>query len=117
MTARFISALSVTIFATGVAAQSAVDVVRPEEQQKARRAVVKEQEKRAKRASIIEFRGAHADPISGGVRRPPVPARDGGGRAGADRVDLHRGAEAGEDSRRCQVAHPLTGSRPRGRRL
>src|SRR5262247_1065106 len=60
MTARFISALSVTIFATGVAAQSAVDVVRPEEQQRARRAVAKEQEKRAKRASIIEFRGQQA---------------------------------------------------------
>src|SRR6201987_2225234 len=40
-----------------VAAQSAVDVARPEEQQKARRAVVKAQEKRAKHASIIEFRG------------------------------------------------------------
>jgi outer membrane protein insertion porin family len=43
-----------------VAAQSAVDVVRPEERQKARRAVVKEQEKRAKQASIIEFRGQQA---------------------------------------------------------
>src|SRR5215472_13217416 len=42
-----------------VAAQS-VDVVRPEERQKARRAVVKEQEKRAKQASIIEFRGQQA---------------------------------------------------------
>ena len=42
------------------AAQSAVDVVRPEDQQSARRAVVKEQEKRAKRASIIEFRGERA---------------------------------------------------------
>src|SRR5213596_1025693 len=43
-----------------VAAQSAVDVVRPEDQQKARRAVVKEQEKRAKQTSIIEFRGEQA---------------------------------------------------------
>ena len=43
-----------------VAAQSAVDVTRPEEQQKARRAVVKEQEKRAERTSIIEFRGQQA---------------------------------------------------------
>ena len=43
-----------------VAAQSAVDVARPEEQQKARRAVVKAQEKRAKHASIIEFRGQQA---------------------------------------------------------
>jgi len=42
-----------------VAAQS-VDVVRPEDQQKARRAVVKEQEKRAKQTSIIEFRGQQA---------------------------------------------------------
>ena len=60
MTARFISVLSAIIFAAHVAAQSAVDVVRPEEQQKARRAIVKEQEKRAKRASIIEFRGEQA---------------------------------------------------------
>ena len=43
-----------------VAAQSAVDVARPEERQKARRAVVKEQEKRAKQTSIIEFRGQQA---------------------------------------------------------
>jgi len=43
-----------------VAAQSAVDVTRPEERQKERRAVVKEQEKRAKRTSIIEFRGQQA---------------------------------------------------------
>src|SRR5881296_2743833 len=43
-----------------VTAQTAVDVVRPEEQQKARRAVVREQEKRAKRTSIIEFRGQQA---------------------------------------------------------
>ena len=60
MTARSISVLSAMIFAGYVAAQSAVDVVRPEEQQKARRAVVKQQEKRAKRASIIEFRGEQA---------------------------------------------------------
>ena len=43
-----------------VAAQSAVDVTRPEERQEARQAVVKEQEKRAKQASIIEFRGEQA---------------------------------------------------------
>src|SRR5205809_1432729 len=42
------------------AAQTAVDVTRPEERQKAQQAVVKEQEKRAKRASIIEFRGNQA---------------------------------------------------------
>src|SRR5260370_2043485 len=53
-------ALGTVVFAFEVAAQSAVDAVRPEEQQKARRAVVKEQEKRAKRASIIEFRGEQA---------------------------------------------------------
>src|SRR6476620_8241897 len=52
--------LGTVVFAFEVAAQSAVDVVRPEEQQKARRAVVKEQEKRARRASIIEFRGEQA---------------------------------------------------------
>src|SRR6266498_2556330 len=43
-----------------VGAQTAVDVTRPEERQKAQRAVVKEQEKRAKQASIIEFRGEQA---------------------------------------------------------
>src|SRR5437899_9877801 len=43
-----------------VAAQSAVDVARPEERQKARSAVIKEQEKRAKQTSIIEFRGQQA---------------------------------------------------------
>ncbi len=52
--------LGTVVLAFEVAAQSAVDVVRPEEQQNARRAVVKEQEKRAKRASIIEFRGEQA---------------------------------------------------------
>ena len=52
--------LGTVLFAFEVVAQGAVDVVRPEEQQKARRAIVKEQEKRAKRASIIEFRGEQA---------------------------------------------------------
>jgi outer membrane protein insertion porin family len=52
--------LGTVALAFEVAAQSAVDVVRPEDQQKARRAVVKEQEKRAKRTSIIEFRGEQA---------------------------------------------------------
>src|SRR5467141_3621437 len=51
--------LSTVALAFQVAAQS-VDVVRPEDQQKARRAVVKEQEKRAKQTSIIEFRGQQA---------------------------------------------------------
>src|SRR5215471_4902875 len=53
-----LSFLAVTL-AFEVAAQS-VDVVRPEERQKAHRAVVKEQEKRAKKASIVEFRGNQA---------------------------------------------------------
>ncbi len=52
--------LATVALAFEVAAQSAVDVVRPEDQQKARRAVVKEQEKRAKQTSIIEFRGEQA---------------------------------------------------------
>jgi outer membrane protein insertion porin family len=43
-----------------VAAQSAVDVARPEERQKERRAIEKAQAKRAKQASIIEFRGEQA---------------------------------------------------------
>ena len=52
--------LSTVALAFEVVAQSAVDVVRPEDQQKARRAVVKEQEKRARQTSIIEFRGQQA---------------------------------------------------------
>src|SRR5262249_3727755 len=51
--------LGTVALAFEVAAQS-VDVVRPEERQRERRAVVKEQEKRAKRTSIIEFRGQQA---------------------------------------------------------
>src|SRR5881394_1020298 len=51
--------LGTAALALQVAAQS-VDVVRPEERQKARRAVVKKQEKRAKQTSIIEFRGEQA---------------------------------------------------------
>src|SRR5213083_266794 len=43
-----------------VAGQSAVDVARPEQRQKERRAVEKVQDKRAKQASIIEFRGEQA---------------------------------------------------------
>jgi len=46
--------------AVKVIAQSAVDVARPEQRQKARQAIVKEQEKRAKRTSVIEFRGQQA---------------------------------------------------------
>src|ERR1041384_4148739 len=59
MTARFSSVVGAIIVVAGASAQS-VDVVRPEQQQKARRAVVKEQEKRAKRTSLIEFRGEQA---------------------------------------------------------
>ncbi len=43
-----------------VAAQSAVDVVRPEQRQKAERAVTKAKEKRARQTSIVEFRGNQA---------------------------------------------------------
>jgi outer membrane protein assembly complex protein YaeT len=56
---RFLFSLGTVTLVFQVAAQS-VDVVRPEERQKARRAVVKEQEKRAKQTSIIEFRGQQA---------------------------------------------------------
>jgi outer membrane protein insertion porin family len=41
-------------------AQSAVDVVRPEERQKTQQAIVKKEEKRAQQTSIIEFRGQQA---------------------------------------------------------
>ena len=41
-------------------AQSAVDLPQQEEKDKAKRAVAKQQEKRAQRASVIEFRGQHA---------------------------------------------------------
>jgi outer membrane protein assembly complex protein YaeT len=51
--------LGTVTLAFQVAAQS-VDVVRPEERQKARRAVAKEQEKRARQTSMIEFRGQQA---------------------------------------------------------
>ncbi len=57
---RVLFCLANVALALKVAAQSAVDVTRPEERQKARQAVVKQQEKRAQRASIIEFRGQQA---------------------------------------------------------
>jgi outer membrane protein insertion porin family len=60
MLSRLLFSLGSVAVAFEVAAQSAVDVTRPEEQQKERRAVVKEQEKRAKQASIIEFGGQQA---------------------------------------------------------
>ena len=40
--------------------QSAVDLPQQEERDKAKRAVAKQQEKKAQRASVIEFRGQHA---------------------------------------------------------
>src|SRR6059036_1046756 len=60
MRRAFLFSLGSMALAFEVAAQTAVDVARPEERQKERRAVVKEQEKRAKHASIIEFRGQQA---------------------------------------------------------
>src|SRR5215469_6883152 len=57
---RILFSLGIVTLAFQATVQSAVDVVRPEEQQKARRAVVKAQEKRAKQSSIIEFRGQQA---------------------------------------------------------
>ena len=47
-------------FVLEVAAQSAVDVVRPEQQQKTERAIAKEKARRAKQTSLIEFRGNQA---------------------------------------------------------
>ena len=41
-------------------AQSALDLPQQEERDKAKRAVAKQQEKQAQRASVIEFRGQHA---------------------------------------------------------
>ncbi len=57
---RVLFCLANVALALKVAAQSAVDVTRPEDRQKARQAVVKQQEKRAQRTSIIEFRGQQA---------------------------------------------------------
>ena len=57
---RVLFCLGSVALALKIAAQSAVDVTRPEERQKERQAVVKQQEKRAKRTSIIEFRGQQA---------------------------------------------------------
>src|SRR2546430_1061910 len=56
----FLFSLGSVALAFEVAAQSAVDVARPEQQQREKRAVEKAQEKRAKQASIIEFRGEQA---------------------------------------------------------
>jgi outer membrane protein insertion porin family len=60
MQRRVLFCLGSVALAFKVAAQSAVDVTRPEETQKARQTVVKQQEKRAQRTSIIEFRGQQA---------------------------------------------------------
>src|SRR6266700_1332604 len=60
MQRRVLFCLANVALALKVAAQSAVDVTRPEERQKARQADVKQQEKRAQRTSIIEFRGQRA---------------------------------------------------------
>jgi outer membrane protein insertion porin family len=60
MQRRVIFCIGSVALAFEVAAQSAVDVVRPEQRQKAQRAVAKEKERRAKQAGIIEFRGAQA---------------------------------------------------------
>src|SRR5881398_106655 len=57
---RVLFSLGSAALAFEVTARSAVDVTRPEERQKARQAIVKEQEKRAQKTSIIEFRGQQA---------------------------------------------------------
>ena len=58
--ARSFFVVGTVAFAFEVAAQSAVDVVRPEQQQKTERAIAKEKARRAKQASMIEFRGNQA---------------------------------------------------------
>src|SRR6266853_1630508 len=55
----FFCLASVALIANAVA-QNAVDVVPPEERQKTQQAIVKQQEKRAQQASVIEFRGQQA---------------------------------------------------------
>src|SRR6184192_1624867 len=55
----FFCLASVALIAKAVA-QEAVDVVPPEERQKTQQAIVKQQEKRAQQASVIEFRGQQA---------------------------------------------------------
>ena len=60
MQRRVLFCLGSVALAFRVAAQSAVDVPRPEEKQKAQQAVAKQQEKRAQQASVIEFRGQQA---------------------------------------------------------
>lgn len=57
---RVLFCLGSVALAIKVAAQTAVDVPRPEERQKAQQAVAKQKEKRAQQTSIIEFRGQQA---------------------------------------------------------
>jgi len=52
--------LCCTFLAAQISAQTAVDVPRPEEKDRAQRAVAKQQEKKAQRTSVIEFRGQKA---------------------------------------------------------
>src|SRR4051812_1891706 len=53
-------ALAVSFGAVAAMAQTAVKVPRPEEKDKAEKAVKKEQEKQAQRTSVIEFHGQQA---------------------------------------------------------
>jgi outer membrane protein assembly factor BamA len=57
---RVLFCLGSVALAVKVAAQSAVDVPRPEQEQKVQQAIAKQQEKRAQQTSIIEFHGQHA---------------------------------------------------------
>ncbi len=57
---RVLFCLGSVALITNAVAQSAVDVARPEERQKTRQAIIKQQEKRAQQTSVIEFRGEKA---------------------------------------------------------
>ena len=57
---RVLFCLGSAALITNAVAQSAVDVPRPEERQKAQQAVAKQKEKRAQQTSIVEFRGQQA---------------------------------------------------------
>lgn len=57
---RVLFCLANLVLALDLAGQTAVDVTRPEDRQKAERAIKKQQERRAQRTSIIEFRGQQA---------------------------------------------------------
>src|SRR6266699_82976 len=57
---RVLFCLGSVALITNTVAQSAVDVARPEERQKTRQAIIKQQEKRAQQTSVIEFRGQQA---------------------------------------------------------